>query len=210
MPMRARKKKNCEARVNACSDLLISEPSQMNDYKEKLPAEIEIGCGKGGFVCELAKRNPDKFYFAVELVTDVLVTALERAKDEEITNVRFLNVNALRLPEFFAEGEISKIYLNFSDPWPKSRHDKRRLTYREFLKTYKKFLAKGGLLVMKTDNDNLFDFTLEELSEADFRLDVLSRDLHNSEYNEGNIMTEYEKNFSEKGVPIKYLRATNL
>ena len=208
--MRARKKKNCEARVNACSDLLVSEPSQMNDYKSKLPAEIEIGCGKGGFICELAKRNPDKFYFAVELVTDVLVTALERARDEEITNVRFLNVNALRLPEFFAEGEISKIYLNFSDPWPKSRHDKRRLTYREFLKTYKKFLAKGGLLVMKTDNDNLFDFTLEELPEADFRLDVLSRDLHNSEYNEGNIMTEYEKNFSEKGVPIKYLRATNL
>ena len=208
--MRARKKKNCEARVNACSDLLVSEPSQMNDYKSKLPAEIEIGCGKGGFICELAKRNPDKFYFAVELVTDVLVTALERARDEEITNVRFLNVNALRLPEFFAEGEISKIYLNFSDPWPKSRHDKRRLTYREFLKTYNKFLAKGGLLVMKTDNDNLFDFTLEELPEADFRLDVLSRDLHNSEYNEGNIMTEYEKNFSEKGVPIKYLRATNL
>ena len=208
--MRARKKKNCEARVNACSDLLISEPSQMNDYKSKLPAEIEIGCGKGGFICELAKRNPDKFYFAVELVTDVLVTALERARDEEITNVRFLNVNALRLPEFFAEGEISKIYLNFSDPWPKSRHDKRRLTYREFLKTYKKFLAKGGLLVMKTDNDNLFDFTLEELPEADFRLDVLSRDLHNSEFNDGNIMTEYEKNFSEKGVPIKYLRATNL
>ena len=208
--MRARKKKNCEARVNACSDLLISEPSQMNDYKSKLPAEIEIGCGKGGFICELAKRNPDKFYFAVELVTDVLVTALERARDEEITNVRFLNVNALRLPEFFAEGEISKIYLNFSDPWPKSRHDKRRLTYREFLKTYKKFLAKGGLPVMKTDNDNLFDFTLEELPEADFRLDVLSRDLHNSEFNDGNIMTEYEKNFSEKGVPIKYLRATNL
>ena len=208
--MRARKKKNCEARVSACSDLLVSEPSQMNDYKSKLPAEIEIGCGKGGFICELAKRNPDKFYFAVELVTDVLVTALERARDEEITNVRFLNVNALRLPEFFAEGEISKIYLNFSDPWPKSRHDKRRLTYREFLKTYKKFLAKEGLLVMKTDNDNLFDFTLEELPEADFRLDVLSRDLHNSEYNEGNIMTEYEKNFSEKGVPIKYLRATNL
>ena len=208
--MRARKKKNCEARVSACSDLLVSEPSQMNDYKSKLPAEIEIGGGKGGFICELAKRNPDKFYFAVELVTDVLVTALERARDEEITNVRFLNVNALRLPEFFAEGEISKIYLNFSDPWPKSRHDKRRLTYREFLKTYKKFLAKEGLLVMKTDNDNLFDFTLEELPEADFRLDVLSRDLHNSEYNEGNIMTEYEKNFSEKGVPIKYLRATNL
>ncbi len=207
--MRARKKKNCDARVAACSDLLITEPSELAQYKDKLPAEIEIGCGKGGFICEMAKQNPDKTFFAVELITDVLVTALERVKNENIENVKFLNLNALRLPEFFAEGDVSVIYLNFSDPWPKSRHEKRRLTYREFLRTYKKFLKKDGYVIMKTDNDALFDFTLEELPEADFSVEAISRDLHNSEYCAGNIMTEYEKNFSEKGVPIKYVKAKN-
>lgn len=207
--MRARKKKNRDSRVEACRELLITTAEEMSEYREKLPCEMEIGCGKGGFICEMAKRNPDKFYFAVELVTDVLITALERAKAEKIENLRFLNVNALTLPEFFSQGEVSVIYLNFSDPWPKSRHEKRRLTYREFLKTYKKFLSENGALVMKTDNDALFDFTLEELPKASFEIMSQTRDLHSSELGIGNIMTEYEKNFSEKGVPIKYVKAIN-
>lgn len=206
--MRARKKKNREKRVEACADLLITEPAEMETYKEKGPFELEIGCGKGGFICEKAKREPHKQFFAVELVTDVLVTALEKAREENIENLKFLNINAIRLPEFFSEGAVSVIYLNFSDPWPKARHYRRRLTYRDFLGIYKRILDRDGVIEMKTDNDGLFDFTLEELPEAGFAINALTRDLHASEYAENNVMTEYEKHFSEQGVPIKYVNTS--
>ena len=204
--MRARKKKNCDKRVEACSSLLINSPEEMISYTDKLPATLEIGCGKGSFICTLAKNNPDRFYFAAELITDVLVTALERAVDEGIENVRFLNINAVRLPEFFKKGDISKIHLNFSDPWPKSRHAKRRLTYHTFLDLYKNILSDDGVIEIKTDNDGLFEFTLEELALSDMKILRIERDLHKSDLAEGNVMTEYEKNFSEKGVPIKYVK----
>lgn len=205
--MRMRKKKNGEARVAACAELLINEPSDIDAYREYFPIELEIGCGKGGFICETATRNPDKFYIAVELSTDALITALERAKREEIGNIRFMNVNAARLGEFFHSGDISVIYLNFSDPWPKKGHAKRRLTYRSFLELYKSILTADGKLCFKTDNRPLFDFSVEELGEMGWRIEKLTNDLHNSEYNDGNVMTEYEKNFSEKGVPINRLEA---
>ncbi|MGM9647663.1 MAG: tRNA (guanosine(46)-N7)-methyltransferase TrmB [Eubacteriales bacterium] len=205
--MRMRKKKNGAARMEACADWLLKTPEDLTALQEHAPFYLEIGCGKGGFITATAKANPDRFYIAVELVSDALVTALERAKAEEIPNLRFVNLNAKNLCEWFAEGEIAEIYLNFSDPWPKKGHAKRRLTYRDFLAVYKSLLADGGKICMKTDNVGLFDFSLEEFTEAGWRLEAVTRDLHHSEWAEGNIMTEYEKNFSEQGYPIHRLEA---
>ena len=200
--MRMRKKKNGEARFQACSDYVIANREELNAYLDKLPCELEIGCGKGGFICQMARLNPETFFIAVELSTDALIAALEYAKAQEIPNVRFINTNANLLPELFNKGEVSKIYLNFSDPWPKARHAKRRLTYRTFLEKYREILPDDGTLVFKTDNRGLFDFSLEEFEAVGMKATDVTYDLHNSEYNEGNVMTEYEKNFSAKGFTI--------
>ena len=203
--MRMRKKKNGEARIEACSEYLIKEPGDVPE--SFLPCELEIGCGKGRFIVETAKVNPDKKYIAVELISDALITALELAKAEKVGNVMFINANAKDLALWFKKGDVTTIYLNFSDPWQKARHAKRRLTYRTFLSLYRELLPEDGKICFKTDNRPLFDFSLEEFALCGWRLDKVTFDLHNSEYNEGNIMTEYEKAFSEKGVPINRLEA---
>lgn len=200
--MRARKKKNGRARLEACADLLIKDPEEMESFRKRQPWELEIGCGKGTYICLTAQQHPDRFFFAAELVTDVLITALERTKSLGIENVRFLNINATRLGEFFKDGEVKTIHLNFSDPWPKSRHAGRRLTHRNFLELYKRILANDGKILFKTDNRPLFDFSLGEFEAADLKVTDVTYDLHNSIYNEGNIQTEYEVNFSSKGYPI--------
>lgn len=205
--MRMRKKKNGAARMEACAEWLLTTPEDLNAIRERAPFYLEIGCGKGGFITATAKANPDRYYIAVELVSDALVTALERAKAEEIPNLRFVNLNAKNLGEWFRPGEVAELYLNFSDPWPKKGHAKRRLTHRDFLAVYRPLLAEGGKICMKTDNVGLFDFSLEEFPEAGWRLEAVTRDLHHSEWAEGNIMTEYEKNFSEQGYPIHRLEA---
>ena len=204
--MRMRKKKNGEARIAACEEYLIRSADD-EKLAGMLPCELEIGCGKGRFICETGKLNPDKKYIAVELMTDALITALELAKSEDVQNVKFINANAKDLALWFKKGDISVIYLNFSDPWPKAKHAKRRLTFRSFLEVYKSILADDGKICFKTDNRALFDFSLEEFRECGWRLDKVTYDLHNSEWNEGNVMTEYEKAFSEKGVPINRLEA---
>lgn len=200
--MRMRKKKNGEARFSACSDYVIHDRAELETYLERLPCELEIGCGKGGFICQMAQKNPDVFFIAVELSTDALITALEYAKENEIGNLRFINGNACFLSELFQKGEVSTIYLNFSDPWPKARHAKRRLTYRTFLEIYRAILSDDGKICFKTDNRLLFDFSLEEFAAVGMNVTDVTYDLHNSLYKENNIMTEYEKNFSEKGFPI--------
>lgn len=204
--MRMRKKKNGEARLAACAEWQLHSAEELAAFreanKERFPIYLEIGCGKGGFICQMAKRHPDRLFIAVELVTDALITALERAKAEEIENLRFINLNAKELPEWFHEGEVRELYLNFSDPWPKKGHAKRRLTYRAFLDIYKPLLAEGGRICFKTDNRPLFDFSLEEFEAAGWRMEEVTYDLHHSEWMEGNVMTEYEKNFSEQGYPI--------
>lgn len=204
--MRMRKKKNGEARLAACADWQLHSAEELAAFrdanKEKFPIYLEIGCGKGGFICQMARRYPDRQFIAVELVTDALITALERAKAEEIGNLRFINLNANQLTEWFGEGEVKELYLNFSDPWPKKGHAKRRLTYRTFLDIYKQLLGDEGRLCFKTDNRPLFDFSLEEFEAAGWRMEAVTYDLHHSEWMEGNIMTEYEKNFSEQGYPI--------
>ena len=196
--MRMRKKRNGAQRIAACDDYIVHNASEIVKY----PVDLEIGCGKGSFILELSRRNPDRDYIAMERVSDVLLLAAEKIKAEEANNVRFIVGDAKDLLTYFPPFSVSRIYLNFSDPWPKSGYAKRRLTYRSFLEIYKQILVPNGEIVMKTDNINLFEFSLEEFTVAGFKLKEITRDLHNSEYNENNIVTEYEINFSEKGFKI--------
>ena len=196
--MRMRKKRNGAQRIAACDEYIIHDPSEIRDF----PVELEIGCGKGSFILQLSKRNPDVNYIAMERVSDVILLAVEKIKAENVNNVKFIVGDAKGLCDIFSENSVRRIYLNFSDPWPKKGYYKRRLTYRGFLEIYKKILVPDGEIVFKTDNSGLFDFSLEEFESAGFKLRELTRDLHNSEYNEGNIITEYEKNFSDKGFSI--------
>ncbi|MBQ8356852.1 MAG: tRNA (guanosine(46)-N7)-methyltransferase TrmB [Clostridia bacterium] len=208
--MRARKKKHGAERIAACAHLLIQDPTVLKDdpqapFHEVLPLHLEIGCGKGSFACGMAAANPQVNFIAMERVPDVACLALEKAenaKDTRPDNLRFLIGNAENLVEWFPPHSIDCLYLNFSDPWPKSGHAKRRLTHRIFLEKYRTVLKKGGILRFKTDNVGLFDFSLEEFEAMGLPMTDLTRDLHNSPLNEGNVMTEYEKNFSEKGFPI--------
>lgn len=205
--MRVHKKKHGAERLEACGNIVIKDlRAEGNTAKELFgndnPIRIEIGCGKGDFIVGIAAKEPDVNFLAVEKVSDVLVIAAEKVKNSGLSNVRVCCVDAKELEEIFPEGSIDRIYLNFSDPWPKSRHEKRRLTYRTFLAIYKKILKKDGAIHFKTDNRGLFDFSLEEFKEFGMRTEKLTFDLHNSEYMEGNVMTEYEKRFSSMGVPI--------
>lgn len=172
------------------------------------PIHIEIGMGKGQFLMELARRNPDINYLGMERYSSVLLRALQKMEEDPLPNLYFLCEDAAELPEMFANGELNRIYLNFSDPWPKARHAKRRLTSTEFLARYNLVLAADGQIEFKTDNMDLFDFSLESVEEAGWKLVGCSRDLHHDlTMNEGNIMTEYEEKFSAKGNPIYKLVA---
>ena len=171
------------------------------------PIHIEIGMGKGKFLHELAKENPEINYIGIEKYSSVLLRAIQKMETDPLPNVRFIRMDAEEISEVFAEEEIDRIYLNFSDPWPKDRHAKRRLPSREFLKRYYTFLKKDGILEFKTDNRPLFDFAVEELPFAGWEAIVITYDLHHDEeLVKGNIMTEYEEKFSAIGNPIcKYI-----
>ena len=179
------------------------------------PLYIEVGMGKGQFITELSRRNPEINYIGIERYTSVLYRALQKREllteecGEEFPNLRYLCVDAKDLPNFFGKGEVDRIYLNFSDPWPKDRHAKRRLTSRQFFARYDQILKKEGHLEFKTDNQDLFTFSLEEVPEAGWKLDASTRDLHHDPVlSEGNVMTEYEEKFSFKGNPICKLIAS--
>ena len=168
---------------------------------------IEIGMGKGKFIQEMASLNPDISYIGIEKFSSVLVRALEKRPLLESDNLYFIRFDAENINSIFAENEVDRIYLNFSDPWPKDRHAKRRLPSKEFLARYDQFLIPDGRLEFKTDNKDLFDFALEELEPAGWKAEVVTRDLHHDEkLCQGNIMTEYEEKFSAQGNPIyKYI-----
>ena len=168
------------------------------------PLYIEVGMGKGRFITELARQNPGRNYVGIEKYSSVLLRALDkREKDPELTNLKFLRMEAEDLTEVFGPGEVAGIYLNFSDPWPKDRHAKRRLPSREFLARYDQILVPDGVVEFKTDNRGLFDFALLEAQEAGWHLDACTFDLHHdAELSQGNIMTEYEERFSSQGNPI--------
>ncbi len=178
------------------------------------PIHIEIGMGKGQFILSLAKQNPSINYIGIERYSSVLLRALEKYDTEEfcdLTNVRFICMDAMELPEVFDAQEVDRIYLNFSDPWPKARHARRRLTSTVFFEQYDKVLAKEGVVEFKTDNRPLFEFSLEQVEEAGWRLLSHTFDLHHDEtMNLGNIMTEYEEKFSSQGNPIHKLIATRI
>lgn len=172
-------------------------------FQNTNPIRIEIGMGKGKFIMELAKQNPDINFIGIERYSSVLLRALQKHQETELTNLYFLCIDAANVENIFAPGEIDKIYLNFSDPWPKDRHAKRRLTYRGFLAVYDKVLKKDGRLEFKTDNTGLFEFSLEETKEAGWEIEQHTFDLHKDQVmNQGNVMTEYEEKFSTMGNPI--------
>ena len=181
-------------------------------FQNEHPIHIEIGMGKGQFILNLAKQNPHVNYVGIERYSSVLLRALEKYDTEEfceLKNVRFICMDAMELPEIFEHGEVAKIYLNFSDPWPKKRHARRRLTSTQFFAQYDKVLTKEGVVEFKTDNRPLFDFSLGQVEEAGWRLLGKTFDLHHDEQmNEGNVMTEYEEKFSSMGNPIHKLIAT--
>ena len=196
----------------ANSEFTINEP---NEYKGKWkelfgnnnPIRIEVGMGKGRFITDLAVQNPDINYIGIEKYSSVLVRAIEKRQELDINNLIFIRMDAEDILDVFEEGEVDRIYLNFSDPWPMDRHAKRRLTSKEFFKRYDVILAQGGIVEFKTDNNMLFDFSLEEIENTAFIVKEFTRDLHNSPMNEGNIMTEYEEKFSSMGNPINKLVA---
>ena len=217
--MRMRKKKNLEEKLSLCSNLIIKMTDDRNyknaaekpeyiDFKELFgnsnPVHLEVGCGKGQFVCEIAKQNPDINYFAVEKSSNVIVTACEKCK--ELDNVRFLKCGAEYLPKYIMENSIDRIYLNFSCPFPKKAYASHRLTASHFLAIYDKILTDGAEIHQKTDNRGFFEYSIETLSDYGYTLKNISLDLHNSDF-EGNIVTEYEERFSSLGFPIYRLEA---
>ena len=209
--MRMRKKKNGMQRLEGCGGLWIQQPHNNKgnwqaQFGRNAPLHIEIGCGKGGFITQLAQANPDVNYIAIEKLIDVLILAAEKVEAQGLTNVRFILGDAAMLNEMFCDGEASRIYINFCDPWHKNRHSKRRLTYKEFLEYYRKVLKKDGAIYFKTDNKPLFEFSLNSFCDNNYNLKNITLDLHSSDY-KGNIMTEYEKYFSEMGNPIYRLEA---
>ena len=177
-------------------------------FVKKQPLHIEVGMGKGRFLMDLARLHPDINYIGIEMYDSVLLRALQKREEleengEVYSNLFFMRVDARLLPEIFEKGEVDKIYLNFSDPWPKERHAKRRLTSRQFLERYDAILKSDGVIEFKTDNRPLFDFSLEEVNESKWHLVEWTYDLHHNEkMNVGNIMTEYEEKFSSEGNPI--------
>ena len=212
--MRMRKKKHGAERIAACAEYLISDVAPLSTlgsnqtaiFPAVRPLHMEIGCGKGSFAVGMAAANPDVNFIAVEKISDVACCALEKAKataeDRPGDNLRFLIGDAQFLADWVEPHSVSRIYLNFSDPWPKKGYAKRRLTHRNFLALYKNILVEGGELYLKTDNEGLFDFSMEEFEAMGLNILFSSRDFHKTPEAEGNIMTEYEANFSSQGMPI--------
>ena len=203
--MRMRKKKNLAPRMEACGAWLVRDPFvQRGRWRELMPSareiRLELGCGKGRFTVGTAAAEPDVLLIAVEKVPDAMVVAMERARDAELHNVFFVDADAALLPDMFAPGEIDRIYINFCDPWPKSNQAKRRLTHHNFLNQYRKVLKAGGEIHFKTDNDKLFEWSVEEIPQYGWTLREVTRDLHAN--GPTGVMTDYEKKFFELGKNI--------
>lgn len=209
--MRMRKKKNLTPRMEACGDYRVMDPFALRGSWRSLMPEaktlrVELGCGKGGFTVKTAAAEPDVLLIAVEKVPDAMVVAMEKAKAAELKNVWFVDGDAALLPDMFDTGEIDRLYINFCDPWPKSNQKKRRLTHGNFLKKYRQVLAEGGQIHFKTDNDKLFEWSLEEIPQFGFELSEVTRDLHAN--GAVGVMTDYEQKFYNEGKSINRCVAT--
>jgi tRNA (guanine-N7-)-methyltransferase len=203
--MRMRKKPNLPQRIEKCGPLYVPDPeAYRGKWLEKVPGyqqlQLEIGCGRGRFTVETALSQPDTLLVAIERVPEAMIIGLESASREEVQNVRFINADAANLDKLFAPGELDAIYINFCDPWPGNRHAKRRLTHQNFLRSYRDILRPGGEIRFKTDNDDLFVFSLESFDLGGFELAEVTRHLH--ENGPVGIMTDYERKFHDQGVSI--------
>lgn len=209
--MRMRKRRNLEPRMERCADLLVSEPQEMKgSWKALLPGcgglLLELGCGKGRFTAETAAAESDKLYVALEKVPDAMIIAMERVREQKLENVRFIDGDAAELGEMFALGEVDRLYINFCDPWPKSRDAKLRLTAPAFLRSYCDVLPVGGEIHFKTDNTPLFDWSVDCFLAEGWQLSALTHDLH--ENGPVGVMTDYEAKFYAEGLKINRLVAT--
>ncbi|MDF2854455.1 MAG: tRNA (guanine-N7)-methyltransferase [Neobacillus sp.] len=204
--MRLRNKPWAKEKIEQHPQYIVANPelhkgNWQEVFNNNQPIHIEVGTGKGRFVTEMAKANPNINYIGIEKYDSVIVIALDLLIEANLPNLRLLNVNADELDKYFAKNDVDRVYLNFSDPWPKSRHEKRRLTYKDYLKSYEDIMVDKGEIHFKTDNQGLFEYSLKSFSAYGLLLTFLSLDLHNADF-EGNIMTEYEQKFSEMGNRI--------
>ena len=209
--MRMRKKKNLAPRMERCGALLIPTPEELRGSWRSLKPDakalwLELGCGKGRFTVEMAAQNPEALYVAVERVPDAMIIAMERAQEAEVENVFFIDADAAELPRYFADGEVDRIFLNFSDPWPSNRHAKRRLTHPDFLRRYRQVMSPDGQIHFKTDNRDLFEWSLFQFPKVGFELSEVTRNLH--ENGVVGVMTDYESKFHALGTPINRCVAT--
>jgi len=212
--MRLRNKPWAKDRIAENPQYVVANPESHKGNWSKVfgndnPIHIEVGTGKGQFLVGMAKQNPNVNYIGIELFESIIVVALDRLIEEKLPNLKLLNVDAATLNDIFGKNDVDRVYLNFSDPWPKNRHAKRRLTYKTFLKRYEDLLVDGGEIHFKTDNQGLFEYSLTSFSEYGLLLKYVSLDLHKSDF-EGNVMTEYEEKFSNAGqriyrCEVKYL-----
>lgn len=189
-------------------DVDLNQQYKMAEWFEKdQPIHIEVGTGMGRIITEMARRHPEINYVAIERDKNVMVRVLEKVKELELENIKLINQDAKLLTEYFVENEVSRIYLNFSDPWPKTRHTKRRLTFSSFLEIYRHILKKDGQIHFKTDNQGLFEYSLESMSAFGMTFDLINLNLHENEPEE-NIRTEYEDKFSNRGFRIYRMEAS--
>ncbi|BBB87785.1 TPA: tRNA (guanosine(46)-N7)-methyltransferase TrmB [Streptococcus pyogenes] len=209
--MRVRKRKGAEEHLANNPHYVILNPEDAKGrwhdvFGNDRPIHIEVGSGKGGFITGMALKNPDINYIGIDIQLSALSYALDKVLASEVPNVKLLRVDGSSLTNYFEDGEVDMMYLNFSDPWPKTKHEKRRLTYKDFLDTYKRILPEHGEIHFKTDNRGLFEYSLASFSQYGMTLRQIWLDLHASNY-EGNVMTEYEEKFSNKGQVIYRVEA---
>lgn len=204
--MRLRHKPWAKDKLLQYPEYVVQNPESLKgkwneEFQNDHPLHIEVGTGKGQFIYGMAKTNPDINYIGIEMQDSVIVSALDKIIEEPLPNLKLLNIDGTNLQDYFAKDDVERVYLNFSDPWPKNRHEKRRLTYKTFLKLYEDILVDNGEIHFKTDNQGLFEYSLRSFSEYGLLLKFVSLDLHNSDF-DNNIMTEYEEKFSARGQRI--------
>lgn len=210
--MRHRKVKNLEPRMEAVRHYIVEDAkTNKGKWREFFGADadsrlyMELGCGKGKFLCAHAQADRESHFIGIEGLDAVLIRGLERADAEQIGNIRFVMDFVSDIRDYFADGELDGIYLNFSDPWPKPRHEKRRFTYGNTLLKYGEILKAGGFVAFKTDNEELFAYSLDEIQRLELNIEEMSRDLHASDYAAKTFTTEYEEKFSSRGKNINYV-----
>ncbi|MGM0239029.1 tRNA (guanosine(46)-N7)-methyltransferase TrmB [Enterococcus sp. AZ103] len=209
--MRVRNRPGAAELVAAHPEYIPNEPKKLKghwqeQFKNSNPIQIEIGTGKGQFIVGMAKAHPEINYIGIEMQLSVVSLALDKLIAEELPNLQLLHVDGSDLTDYFTENEVDQIYLNFSDPWPKKKHEKRRLTFKTFLAIDEEILKPNGEIHFKTDNQGLFEYSLSSFSKYGMVIEQVWLDLHQSDY-QGNIMTEYEEKFSNKGQPIYRVEA---